>query len=119
MCVRVRCLMAWKAHAVTRRCQLRSARSFLLARNRRAARAAFVAWRDGRRGRAEAARSLWALERACRTAALREALRRLGESARGKAREEAVSFFRGGGEERRGEGADLREGGVEVWCGCR
>lgn len=89
--------MAWKAYAVTRRCQLRSARSFLLARNRRAARAALVAWRDGRRGRAEAARRLWALGRACRTAALREGLRRLGESARKKERHETVSWWRGEG----------------------
>lgn len=82
--------MAWKAYALTRRRQLRSAREFLLARNRRAVRVALKAWRDGRRRRAEAARRLRGLGRACRTAALREGLRRLGESARGKQREEAV-----------------------------
>lgn len=82
--------MAWKAYAVSRRIQLRSARSFLLARNRREVRGALVAWRDGRRRRAEAARKLWHLGRACRTAALREGLRRLGMSAREKERQEAV-----------------------------
>ncbi|CAN0217227.1 unnamed protein product, partial [Ectocarpus fasciculatus] len=86
----MRCLMAWKAYAVSRRIQLRSARSFLLARNRRAVRGALVAWRDGRRRRAEAARKLWHLGRACRTAALREGLRRLGVSAREKERQEAT-----------------------------
>lgn len=90
-----RCLMAWKAYAVTRRCQLRSARSFLLARNARALRVALEAWRDGRRGRAEAARKLWGLGRVYRTAALREGLRRLGESARRKELQEAVGLRRG------------------------
>lgn len=88
--------MEWKAHAIARRGQLRSARSFLFARNRRILRGALAAWRDGRRGRADAARALSRLVRASETAMLRAGLRRWMASARDMEREEAVSCGTGG-----------------------
>lgn len=95
--------MEWKAHAIRRRCQLRLARSFLLGRKRRRLRAAFAAWRDGRRVRAQVARALARVARAVKSVMLRRGMRRLAAAARRHEREEAVSVSRDGRRGRRGD----------------
>lgn len=84
--------MEWKNQTVIRRCQLRLARTFLLGRKRRTLRAALVAWRDGRRGRAQVARALSRVARAFDNALRRKSLRRLAASARWQEHKEAVSI---------------------------
>lgn len=83
--------MEWRTHTITRRWQLRLARTFLLGRNRRILRSALAAWRDGWQSRARVARALARLVHAYRMMVLRTGLRRLEDWSHWRERHNKVS----------------------------